>query len=54
MEISKTRHTILNMQSYQDIDNIYQDFFSDQTEDEDAATPNVLRLIEGDNLKKWQ
>ena len=44
MEISNTTHTILNMQSYQDIQDIYQDFFSDQDEDENVATPNVLKI----------
>ena len=53
MEISNTTHTILNMQCYQDRDDIYQDFFSDQEEDEDVAFPNVLRSMEGDNLKEW-
>ena len=54
MEISNTTHAILNMQSYQDIEDIYQDFFSDQEEDEDVAIPNVLRLMEGDSLKEWR
>ena len=42
------------MQSLEDIDNIYKDFFSDIEDDESNAPVTVQRLLEPENLKEWQ
>ena len=42
------------MQSLEDIDNIYEDFFSDIEDDESNAPVTVQRLLEPENLKEWQ
>ena len=42
------------METFEAIDNIYQDFFSDNEDDEDMAPVSVQRLLEGKNLKAWE
>ena len=42
------------MQSLEDIDNIYEDFFSDIEDDESNAPVSVQRLLEPENMKEWQ
>jgi hypothetical protein len=42
------------METFEAIDNIYQDFFSDNEDDEDMAPASVQRLLEGKNLKAWE
>ena len=42
------------METFEAIDNIYQDFFSDNEDDEDMAPVSVQRLLEGENLKAWE
>ena len=43
-----------NMQSFQEIDNIYENYFSDAEEDEISAPISVQTLLEGENIKEWQ
>ena len=42
------------METFEAIGNIYQDFFSDNEDDEDMAPVSVQRLLEGENLKAWE
>ena len=42
------------MQSFQEIDNIYENFFSDAEEDKISAPISVQTLLEGENIKEWQ
>ena len=42
------------MQSFKDIGNIYENFFSDAEEDENSAPVSVQTLLEGEHLKEWQ
>ena len=42
------------MQTFEDIDTIYQNFFSENEEDEEMAPVSVQRLLEGENLKAWE
>ena len=42
------------METFEAIDNIYQDFFSDNEDDEDMAPVSVQRLLEGKTLKAWE
>ena len=42
------------MQSFQDIENMYENFFSGAEEDEISAPISVQTLLEGENLQEWQ
>ena len=42
------------LETFEDIDTIYQHFFSENEEDEEMAPVSVQRLLEGENLKAWE